>query len=59
MLLVRDLPNQKEQIGILNGAGYAPADIANMLGTTAHTVSVALSEIKKAKGQKRGSRPKK
>jgi hypothetical protein len=52
MLLVRDRPSQKEQISVLNGAGYPPAEIATMLGTTAHTVSVELSGMKKARGRK-------
>lgn len=59
MLLVRDRPNQKEQISLLNGAGYPPAEIAAMLGTTAHTVSVSLSGMKKARGGKRAGKNRK
>jgi hypothetical protein len=59
LLLVRDRPNQKEQISVLKGVGYPPAEIAAMLGTTAHTVSVELSGMKKARGGNRGGGKKK
>jgi DNA-binding CsgD family transcriptional regulator len=38
---------QNEQIEILSNAGLKPKDIADILGTTANTVRVALHMIKK------------
>lgn len=44
---------QKDQIVALSGIGFQPKEIAELLGTTPHTVSVTLSDIKKkTKGQK-------
>jgi NOL1/NOP2/fmu family ribosome biogenesis protein len=40
---------QTDQIGLLNRAGFRPSEIALLLGTTSHTVSVELSKQKKAK----------
>ena len=40
---------QGEQIALLNRAGFRPAEIATLLGTTPHTVSVELSNQKRAK----------
>ncbi len=36
-----------EQIALLDRAGYAPKQIASLLGTTPNTVSVMLSQIRK------------
>ena len=47
--LVKDAKNQKEKIAILASFGFGPSELAKMLGTSANTVSVALSEIKKGK----------
>jgi len=45
--IVRDLKNQKEKILYLSSIGFGPTDIAKLLNTTANTVSVTLSEVKK------------
>ena len=44
---------QKESVRILDGAGLQPKDIADLLGTTPNTVSVALYEMRKAKKPKK------
>jgi hypothetical protein len=44
---------QVEKIAMLSGAGLQPKAIAEILGTTSNTVSVALSNLRK---QVRGSR---
>jgi hypothetical protein len=43
---------QVEQIALLNRARFLPKDIAELLGTTSNTVSVALSALRKAAGKK-------
>jgi hypothetical protein len=43
---------QKDQITLLARAGFPPRAIAELLGTTANTVSVTLSEQRR-KGRKR------
>jgi hypothetical protein len=40
---------QIDQIERLSKAGFQPKEIAELLGTTANTVSVALTKIKKSK----------
>jgi hypothetical protein len=40
---------QIDQIERLSKAGFQPKEIAELLGTTANTVSVALTKIKKIK----------
>jgi len=45
--LVRDMKTQKEKILLLSSIGYKPIEIANFLGTTNNTVSVALTKAKK------------
>lgn len=40
---------QGDQIEILSKAGFQPKEIAELLGTTANTVSVALANMKKKK----------
>jgi DNA-binding CsgD family transcriptional regulator len=47
-LAVSQYESQKEKIIFLNGAGLPPKDIADILGTTSNTVSVAISNYKKA-----------
>jgi len=45
---------QREQIAVLNQAGLAPKDIADLLGTSSNTVRVELVGLRKAKrGNKR------
>ena len=45
---MRDL-TQRERIEILASAEFAPKDIAELVGTTANTVSVELSRLKRMK----------
>jgi transcriptional regulator len=45
--LVKDIKLQKDQISVLDEAGFEPKQIADILGTTRNTVSVALNAIKK------------
>lgn len=47
---------QREKIAILDMAGLQPKEIAEMLGTTSNTVSVALSNIRKDRKQTGGKR---
>ena len=54
ILVTRGLPSgdatQKEQIILLSSAGLRPKEIAEMVGTKPHTVSVTLSDAKKRGG---------
>jgi len=43
---------QREQIALLNRAGFQPKDMASVLATTPNTVNVALTGLRKAKGDK-------
>ncbi len=57
LILVTKGMAQKDQISALSGAGMQPRDIADLIGTTPHAVSVTLSNIRrqgasKLKGQK-------
>lgn len=45
--IVKDLKVQKDKIIALSSFGFGPSEIAKLLGTTPHTVSVTLSEMKK------------
>jgi len=45
--LVRNTKTQREQIALLSDAGFQPKQIADILGTTSNTVSVALHSIRK------------
>jgi len=49
---------QKDQIDILDRAGFGQTEIAELIGTSSKTVSVRLAEIRKArksaKGKQRG-----
>ena len=38
---------QRERIELLGTSGFAPREIADLLGTTPNTVSVALSKMKR------------
>ena len=53
MFAVKGL-SQREQISALSRAGFAPKDIAELLGTTANTVRVALVSIRKTERFGRG-----
>lgn len=46
ILVTKDML-QREQILVLSKAGFQPKDIADLIGTTPHTVSVTLSDMKK------------
>lgn len=49
---------QREQIAILDQAGLAPKEIADLLGTSPNTVRVELVALRKAgRSGKRGKRP--
>lgn len=50
IIAVRGLP-QTQQIAILNRVGFTPKAIAEVLGTTANTVRVALVGIRRAEKQ--------
>ena len=41
---------QRDQIATLSAIGYEPREMADILGTTRNTVSVALSNMRKARG---------
>jgi DNA-directed RNA polymerase specialized sigma24 family protein len=45
--IVKDLKVQKDKIITLSSFGFGPSEIARLLGTTPHTVSVTLSDVKK------------
>jgi DNA-binding CsgD family transcriptional regulator len=47
-LAVKDMITQREKIVFLYGVGLGPSYIANLLGTTPKTVSVAMAKHKKA-----------
>ncbi|MEE4539318.1 MAG: hypothetical protein V2J51_12615 [Erythrobacter sp.] len=51
--LVREMDTQKEKIAFLSQAGLGPSAIADLLGTSPNSVSVALSGLKK-KGKASG-----
>jgi DNA-binding NarL/FixJ family response regulator len=50
VVAVRDMP-QTMQIATLNRAGFAPREIADVLGTTANTVRVALVGIRRTEAR--------
>lgn len=41
---------QKDQIAMLSRVGFKPREIAELVGTTANTVNVALSAMRRAAG---------
>jgi DNA-binding CsgD family transcriptional regulator len=45
--IVKDQKIQKDKIIALSSFGFAPFEIAKLLGTTRNTVNVALSEMRK------------
>lgn len=45
---------QREQIQLLSQASFSPKQIADMLGTSANTVSVELSRFRRETRMKRG-----
>jgi DNA-binding NarL/FixJ family response regulator len=51
--------NQRDQIALLASAGFQPKQIAELIGTTANTVSVTLAQMKKqqaGRGSSRGAK---
>ena len=58
LLLVQER-KQTEQISLLGRAGFKPAEIAALLGTTRNTVSVELSNQRRGKKPRKGTKPKK
>ena len=56
LLLVQER-KQPEQIALLNRAGFRPAEIAALLGTTRNTVSVQLSQQKRERRPAKGRKP--
>jgi hypothetical protein len=57
LMLVHERP-QVDQIDLLGRAGFRPSEIAVLLGTTRNTVSVRLSQQKRAQNGKRRRRDK-
>ena len=47
MLVSLEPLSQKQQIVILDKAGFGPSEIATVIGSTSNTVNVRLSEIRK------------
>lgn len=58
LMLVQER-QQSEQIGLLGRAGFRPSEIAALLGTTPNTVSVELSNQRRAKKPYKGRKVKK
>lgn len=48
--LVEKFSTQREKIEFLNKVGFGPKAIADTLGTSANSVSVALAKMRKAGG---------
>jgi DNA-directed RNA polymerase specialized sigma24 family protein len=48
-LIALDGKKQKEQIQLLDKAGFGQSDIAEMLGSTPKAISVRLAELRRAK----------
>jgi DNA-directed RNA polymerase specialized sigma24 family protein len=47
-LIALDGKKQKEQIQLLDRAGFGQSDIADMLGSTPKAISVRLAELRRA-----------
>jgi hypothetical protein len=56
LILVQER-QQSDQIALLGRAGFRPGEIAAMLGTTPNTVSVELSNRRRARRSKKGKKP--
>ena len=55
LLLAQSRPwKQKEQVALLDVAGFGQKEIAQMLGTTPKAISVRLAEIRKERRARRG-----
>ncbi len=55
-LLALDGRKQKEQINLLDRAGFAQSEIAQIVGSTPKAVSVRLAEIRRASRKGKNSR---
>ncbi len=55
ILVTKDMA-QKDQIAVLSKAGMQPREISDLIGTTPHTVSVTLSDLRKQGKSKRGGK---
>jgi len=58
LLLVHER-QQNEQIGLLGRAGFRPAEIAALLGTTSNTVRVELSKQRRGKKRNKSTKRRK
>ena len=56
ILATQGLSRQRDQIAALARAGFAPKEIAELIGTTPNTVSVYLSEIRRQSRRPRSGR---
>jgi len=54
--LVKDAETQKDKIIALRNLGFKPAEIAEILGTTANTVRVTLSKIRRKSSSKKAEK---
>jgi DNA-directed RNA polymerase specialized sigma24 family protein len=52
-LIALDGKKQKEQIHLLDKAGFGQSDIADMLGSTPKAISVRLAELRRARRNSR------
>lgn len=55
ILATKDM-KQREQIAVLDKAGFQPKDIAALVGTTANTVRVALVALRRSKANRKSRR---
>jgi DNA-binding NarL/FixJ family response regulator len=55
-IVTKDLTQQKDRIATLSHAGFEPKEIADLLGTTPHNVSVVLSDIRKKTKAEKGKK---
>ena len=55
VLVTKDLDQQKDKVALLSSAGFQPKEIADLIDTTPHTVSVTLSGARKLERRKRSS----
>lgn len=51
VLATRNL-SQKDQVAVLRAAGFTPLEIADIIGTTSHQVSVIMHQLKQAKSKR-------
>ncbi len=56
MLVSLDGRRQREQVDILDRAGFGQTDIADILGSTPKAISVRLAEVRSERNSKRGKK---